>query len=393
MVEFIRNLYGDYFTLAVAGYPIPHPESLDRQHDLQCLKRKVDAGADFVISQIFYKAEDFIEFVHNCRKIGIRVPIIPGILAINSYRHLIRSSELSGVPLPEQMIQDLLPIQENNEMVRNYGIDYTVQLCRTILESGVCNGLHFYTFNQQEPTVQILKTLGLWNKQCISNLSWRTPTNHHRFNETVRPLFWIHRPDHYVWLTQDTKLISSNRFLIQTLPSIDEYLTNESTQITELDDVQDLSKLFVKFYSQFCDGSTNSDGKWFKMPWFQVLNLSSLSEYKLALVLFNFEFDSIVGSIHAKYIQYIREGILITNSFENGHFGQSSSFQCIVPYLEFFLQKCHLEKLRDILRQNRCDSLRYALSDPSGTIVMTNWTPGHQIQIMNGLLPGKGPID
>ncbi|OTF81989.1 hypothetical protein BLA29_011627, partial [Euroglyphus maynei] len=85
LVRFIRHNYGNYFTVVVAGYPIPHPESLDKNHDRQCLKEKVDAGADYIITQLFFRCEDYVQFVRECRMIGITVPIIPGICAINSY--------------------------------------------------------------------------------------------------------------------------------------------------------------------------------------------------------------------------------------------------------------------------------------------------------------------
>mgnify|MGYP002649371502 CR=1 FL=1 len=78
LVQFIREEYGSYFTIVVAGYPVPHPEAESKEHDLLNLKRKVDAGADMIITQLFFEAEDFIEFVRNCRAIGITVPIIPG---------------------------------------------------------------------------------------------------------------------------------------------------------------------------------------------------------------------------------------------------------------------------------------------------------------------------
>src|SRR5699024_8160286 len=78
LVQFIKREYGNYFTIVVAGYPVPHPEADSKEHDLQCLKEKVDAGADVIITQLFFEAEDYIEFVRNCRAIGITVPIIPG---------------------------------------------------------------------------------------------------------------------------------------------------------------------------------------------------------------------------------------------------------------------------------------------------------------------------
>lgn len=86
LVSFIRAEYGQYFTIVVAGYPIPHPESPTPEDDLHWLKRKVDAGADFIITQLFFNAQDFIDFVANCRRIGIQVPIIPGMAIIYDFK-------------------------------------------------------------------------------------------------------------------------------------------------------------------------------------------------------------------------------------------------------------------------------------------------------------------
>jgi len=77
-VRFIREEYRNYFTIVVAGYPVPHPEADSPEHDLDCLKAKVDAGADAIITQLFFEVDQFVDFVARCRRIGITVPIIPG---------------------------------------------------------------------------------------------------------------------------------------------------------------------------------------------------------------------------------------------------------------------------------------------------------------------------
>lgn len=82
LVQHIRKEYGDYFVIGVAGYPTGHPEAKDYEDDLKHLKEKVDAGAEFIITQLFFRPSVFLKFVEDCRKIGIRVPIIPGVMPI-----------------------------------------------------------------------------------------------------------------------------------------------------------------------------------------------------------------------------------------------------------------------------------------------------------------------
>ena len=159
LIRYIRSNYGDYFTIAVAGYPTKHPESQTKEHDLMFLKHKVDAGADFIITQLFFESEVFTQFVADCRAIGITVPIIPGIMPIQNYDSLEKITRVSQLTIPEKMLRDLEPIKNNDEAVRNYGIDWTISLCREIIKSGLAAGIHFYTLNREQATVRIVKAL------------------------------------------------------------------------------------------------------------------------------------------------------------------------------------------------------------------------------------------
>ena len=194
LIRFIRQNYGDYFTIAVAGYPTAHPESISKKHDLMFLKQKVDAGGDFIITQLFFESKVFTQFVADCRAIGISVPIIPGIMPIQNYDSLEKITRVSQLTIPEQILRDLEPIKNNDEAVRNYGIDWTISLCREILNSGCTSGIHFYTLNREQATVNIVKALGLANTNPLKQLPWHVPANHRRCSETVRPIFWSTRP-------------------------------------------------------------------------------------------------------------------------------------------------------------------------------------------------------
>ena len=201
LVQYIRKEYGNYFTIAVAGYPSSHPESPSPEMDLQYLKNKVESGADFIITQLFFKSQVFIDFVHKCRQIGICVPILAGIMPIQSYDSLEKMVKLSKLDIPKNILSDLMAIRGDDEAVRKYGIDWTITLCKQVIEAKVTPGLHFYTLNREVVTIAILKQLKLWNK-CRQPLPWLPPANYKRCLEDVRPIFWSGRPKSYIFRTQ-----------------------------------------------------------------------------------------------------------------------------------------------------------------------------------------------
>ena len=132
----------------VSGYPTRHPDSESDEEDLQHLKEKVDAGADFIISQLFFQADEFINFVERCRAIGIRVPILPGVMPIQSYDSLRHIVKLSKLTIPNDILEKIEPIKNNDEAIRNYGIHQAVQMVKELFQSGVAPGIHFYTLNR-----------------------------------------------------------------------------------------------------------------------------------------------------------------------------------------------------------------------------------------------------
>ncbi|XP_046396067.1 methylenetetrahydrofolate reductase [Ischnura elegans] len=165
LVHFIREKFGDIFTIGVAGYPSGHYEAPSYYHDLRFLKEKVDAGADFVISQIFYSAKIFMKFYKDCKTIGINVPVIPGILPILSYSSFIRIANLCRLEIPEEITNCLLRIKDNEKSIINFGIYFAVNLAKDILQTGNVPAAHFYTLNREKPIVSICKQLGLWAEE------------------------------------------------------------------------------------------------------------------------------------------------------------------------------------------------------------------------------------
>lgn len=156
LVAEIRS--GDGFAVAVAGYPEKHPESASKEQDLRHLQEKVRAGADWVITQLFFDNRDYFDFVARCRAAGIGVPIVPGIMPVTSFQQIRRFTTMCGAALPEEMIAALEPVAEDREAVTGYGIAYATRQCRELLERGA-PGIHFYTLNKSHSTQEILRRL------------------------------------------------------------------------------------------------------------------------------------------------------------------------------------------------------------------------------------------
>jgi methylenetetrahydrofolate reductase (NADPH) len=157
LVEFIRRM--DDFCIGVAGYPEGHPEAPSFEEDLQNLKRKVSAGADFIITQLFFNNRDFYRFRDRAAAIGITVPIIPGIFPVLSYKQLPRIVSLGGAAIPPALEDGLRKLDNSPEDSEKFGIDYAIGQCRDLLENGV-PGLHIYCMNRSRTAIEITGALG-----------------------------------------------------------------------------------------------------------------------------------------------------------------------------------------------------------------------------------------
>ncbi|HOX22086.1 MAG TPA: methylenetetrahydrofolate reductase [NAD(P)H] [Elusimicrobiales bacterium] len=157
--ELVRELSAlGGFCIGVAGYPEKHPEAPSLEADIARLKEKVDAGASFVITQLFFDNADYFSFVAKCVATDIRVPIVPGIMPITSYKQLKRFSEMCGTRIPPQMAEDLEKIKDDSAAIIAYGVEYAYKQCWQLLNAGV-PGLHFYTLNRSHSTLNILRRL------------------------------------------------------------------------------------------------------------------------------------------------------------------------------------------------------------------------------------------
>jgi len=160
LVEFIRAETGGHFHIEVAAYPEVHPQAANAKDDLRNFKRKVDAGADSAITQYFYTAEAYFRFIDDCEKLGIGLPIVPGIMPITNYAQLSRFSEACGAEIPRWVRKHLEVCGDDIAAIRAFGLEVVTDLCRRLLEQG-SPGLHFYTLNQSEACLAIWENLGL----------------------------------------------------------------------------------------------------------------------------------------------------------------------------------------------------------------------------------------
>ena len=159
LIAFIRAEHGDHFHIEVGAYPETHPQSDDALRDLRYFKAKVDAGADAAITQYFFNADAYFHFVDAVQKLGVQVPIVPGIMPISNFSQLRRFSEQCGAEIPRWIGKKMQAYGDDADAVRAFGAEVVAQLCQRLLEGGA-PGLHFYTLNLARPTQQVLKLLG-----------------------------------------------------------------------------------------------------------------------------------------------------------------------------------------------------------------------------------------
>jgi len=160
LVEFIRAETGDWFHVEVAAYPEYHPQSRSPADDLANFARKVKAGADSAITQYFYNSDAYFRFVEDAQALGVEVPIVPGIMPITNYTQLARFSDACGAEIPRWIRLKLQSYGDDRDSISAFGLDVVTDLCEQLLAVDA-PGLHFYTMNQAEPTLELWARLGL----------------------------------------------------------------------------------------------------------------------------------------------------------------------------------------------------------------------------------------
>lgn len=160
LVSFIRRQTGDYFHIDVACYPEVHPQAASYDIDIKHFKNKVDAGANSAITQYFYNPDAYFYFVDQCTRLGIDIPIVPGIMPITNFSSLAKFSANCGAEIPRWISQRLQGFADDTDSIRQFGQEVVTELCRKLLAGGA-PGLHFYCMNQSSSVKTIWQNLSL----------------------------------------------------------------------------------------------------------------------------------------------------------------------------------------------------------------------------------------
>ncbi|CAL8464700.1 g4235 [Coccomyxa elongata] len=398
LVKYIRAKYGEYFGITVAGYPEAHPdaivsdpEEMDKAYwkDLHYLKEKMDAGADFIVTQLFYDVERFFKFVKDCHSLGITCPIVPGIMPIMTYGGFKRMTSFCKTAIPAEISEQLEKIKDNDEAVKAYGIQLGTDMCRRLLEFGT-PGLHMYTLNLESAAVAILENLGLINKSQITRpLPWRPAATSKRSTEQVRPIFWSNRPRAYIKRTADWDSYPSGRWGNAASPA---YGTLSDYQFmrrhtgsekraekakaawgTSLTSLQDVYEVFTKYTS-----GTGVD----VLPW------SEMDSLQLE-----------TGHIKDQLVALNRRGFLtinsqprvngVSSSDPNVGWGGPNGYVYQKAYAEFFVSPASLKALEPRLQKE--PAITYMAVNAKGDLI-ANVGPTDVNAVTWGVFPAKEVI-
>ena len=160
LVEFIRQETADQFHIEIAAYPEMHPQARNFEDDLANFVRKANAGADSAITQYFFNADSYFYFVERVQKLGVKIPVVPGIMPITNYSKLARFSDACGAELPRWIRKQLEAYGDDVQSIQSFGEEVITRMCEQLLQGGA-PGLHFYTLNQAEPSLAIWNNLKL----------------------------------------------------------------------------------------------------------------------------------------------------------------------------------------------------------------------------------------
>ncbi|KAI8687095.1 hypothetical protein LRP88_13537 [Fusarium phalaenopsidis] len=289
LVKHIRSTYGNHFDIGVAGYPEGCDDNKNEDELLDHLKEKVDMGATFIVTQMFYDADNFIRWVKKVRERGVNVPILPGIMPIATYASFLRRANHMKAKVPQAWLDALEPVKNDDVAVRDIGKSLVAEMCRKLLANGI-HHLHFYTMNLAQATRMVLEELN-WapsaERPLQHALPWKQSKGLGRREEDVRPIFWRNRNKSYVIRTQDWDEFPNGRWGDSRSPAfgeLDAYGigltgTNEANRKKwgEPKTVQDIAQLFVRYLRNEIDS----------LPWSESPLTSEADEIRDDLVELN----------------------------------------------------------------------------------------------------------
>jgi methylenetetrahydrofolate reductase (NADPH) len=159
LIRFIRETQGQDWTIEVAAYPEYHPEQRYSRRDLQHFADKVKAGADAAITQFFFNPDAYFHFVDEVRKLGVTVPIVPGIMPFHNYAKVAQFAQRDGIEIPRWVALKMEGFMDDAASIREFGLEVVTRLCERLIAGGV-PGIHFYALNQSPLTLEVCKRLG-----------------------------------------------------------------------------------------------------------------------------------------------------------------------------------------------------------------------------------------
>lgn len=353
LVRYVREKYGDFFCICVAGYPGGHTESKSQEEDLYYLKRKVEAGADFVITQLFYDPDEFLEYETSCKKYEINVPILPGLLPIQNFRSFNKIINLCKINVPPGLKESLEEVKNDDEKVKELGIQNCVATCKKLMANGV-KGIHYYTMNLEKSTYQTIKRLGIMVKSKLREMPWKKLNTPKRENETIRPIFWKNKSksylsktwywdefpngiwgdsrspafgnltDHFVSFCKDYMSITDTPKKIKSLK------TMWGEKVTSLKDV---AQVFINYV----------DGKINKLPWCEEAELQS----EIVLL------KDLIINLNKCNIFTVNSQPAVNGKPSDDQtvgWGPSNGYVYQRMYVEFFIEKEKMDKLIKLIK-------------------------------------------
>ncbi|KAK2710426.1 hypothetical protein QYM36_011823 [Artemia franciscana] len=309
------------------------------------------------------------------------------IQSYDSLRHIVKLSKLE---VPEEIMNAVHPLKDNDEAIRNYGVQQAVDMMKEIFDKGFAPGVHFYTLNREVATTEILKRLGLWVCEPRRPLPWRLAANAKRSNESVRPIFWSSRPKSYIYRTMMWDEFPNGRWGLSYSPAFGDlkdyylfYLKSKSSKDEllkmwghTLETEEDVWQVFVNYLS----GQVNSQGQKVKrIPW----NDEDLSPE--------------TSLLNVKLVEMNKRGVLTINSQPNVNgaksedpivgWGNPGGYVYQKAYLEFFTAKENIDALKEVLPS--FPRVNYHIINSSGKHDYTNSHKHRPIAVTWGVFPGK----
>jgi len=384
LVRYIRKEFGDYFCLGVGGYPDGHHEQSDIDIDIKYLNEKVDAGADVVVTQLFYDIDKFLNFRDKCMKAGIKVPIIPGIMPIHNYARFLKFTQFCKVSIPISVSKKLESIKDDDSSVINYGIDQASEMGKKLIEEGV-PGLHFYTLNLEHSVSEILRSLDLVSSRgVIKELPWRQSTlDDRKIAEDVRPIYWSNRPVSYLTRTENWDNFPNGRWGDITSPTFGELNQYHAIRAGSKSDkvkarrkkiwgepksINDIKDIFISY----CNGEINS------LPWCETPLAQESRQISDDLLNLNKKGFFTINS-QPKINGLPSEDPVVGWGGAGGKVYQKA-------YLEFFTSN---DKLSALLKHIKLtDNISYQAINIDGNLI-TNLSENSVMAVTWGVFPGK----